>query len=278
MCRLALQFPITTRFDLGLPTGYLQVSKILMNIILRGIRNRGSRPLAALARLSLQPHQVRSIGRRRQVSSNLHIIMKNKSLAALRAACASNTHKFERLKLALMVALLGMSPMAATANQVVNGGFETGNLSAWTTSGADYATVDTSGPHSGNYLFVGFDNAGFATLSQVLSTTPATAYSFSFFSFANFSHPGNILRYQFDSGPIVSVTQTSGWAQTLGGFIASGPSTQLNFYFETDNGTGTWQIDDVSVEAVSTPDGGSTLALLGLTMTAVAGARRKFAV
>jgi hypothetical protein len=60
-----------------------------------------------------------------------------------------------------------------------------------------------------------------------------------------------------------------------GGFIASGPTTQLNFFFETDDGTGTWQIDDVSVEAASAPDGGSTIALLGLAMTASLG-RRKF--
>lgn len=117
-------------------------------------------------------------------------------------------------------------------------------------------------------------------MSQVLSTTVGTAYDISFFSYADISAPGNILRYQFDSGPIVTVTQTTGWAETMGGFTASGPTTQLNFFFETDSGTGVWLIDDVSVDAVASaaPDGGSSLTLLVLAMTAIAGARRKFGI
>lgn len=46
-------------------------------------------------------------------------------------------------------------------------------------------------------------------------------------------------------------------------FVATGGSTTISFYFETDPGTGTWFIDDVSVEGARVPEPAS-LALVGL--------------
>ncbi|MEK0450032.1 MAG: Carbohydrate binding domain [Verrucomicrobiota bacterium] len=161
---------------------------------------------------------------------------------------------------------------------LINGGFESG-LTGWTTSGADSAAA-TAGAHSGSFAFQGFDNSGFATLSQSFATTTGAVYDFSFFSRIPVIHPGNILRYQFNGGPIVTVPTTTTYTQTIGGFTALGSTSVLNFYFETDPGTSAWLIDDVTVTLASSPvpDGGSSIALLGLAMTAAAGFRRKFGI
>jgi len=138
------------------------------------------------------------------------------------------------------------------------------------------------GGNTGSFAFAGFDNVGFATLSQSFSTILGASYDLSFFSRAPI-RPGNLLRYQFDSGSIVTVPTTSAFTQSIGSFTAVGTTSVLNFYFETDSGTGTWSIDDVAVSLATpppsgVPDGGSSMALLGLAMTAVAGLRRKFGV
>jgi hypothetical protein len=179
--------------------------------------------------------------------------------------------------LGLLVAGLLAVPMAANAapiELIVNGGFETGDLIGWTCTGADLCVADPIAPHSGTYSIQAYDNVGFATLSQTIGTTAGVTYDFSFYSFAFIpSALGNILRYQIGAGPIVSVATTGAYALTAASFVAVAGSTSINFYFETDPGTGTWQIDDVSVlapEAIPEP---ASLTLLGIGLASVVARR-----
>ena len=84
----------------------------------------------------------------------------------LRAAC-------------LGLALLGWSG-AASANALVNPGFETGVLGPWTGSGA---LVDSGFPHAGTYdvALSTVANGPAATLSQAVGTVPGNPYQLSFF-------------------------------------------------------------------------------------------------
>ncbi|MDA0833974.1 MAG: PEP-CTERM sorting domain-containing protein [Planctomycetota bacterium] len=167
---------------------------------------------------------------------------------------------------ALKLGLLCVTVLVATVAQVqagiINGGFETGDLTGWSTSGADFADTSTVTPHTGNFSFRGYDNSGFATLSQSFSTLPAAVYQLDFWSFTSVSDPGNILRYQIDADPIITVLQTPFYALTTDSFTASGATTTLSFYFETDPGTGTRFIDDVSVTQLSAVPEPSTVVLL----------------
>lgn len=182
---------------------------------------------------------------------------------------------FVSFRTVLLLSTLLCAPMTAdAATIVVNGGFETGDLSGWSCTGADFCDADSASPRSGVFHMRGYDNFGFATLSQDLSTTAGDFYSFEFSSFADYSLSGNVLRYQIGSGPIVTVPTTLAYALTSTSFQAVSGLTTLSFYFETDSGTGTWRIDDVLVEARATAPEPAMLSLLGLGLAGLAARRR----
>ena len=132
----------------------------------------------------------------------------------------------------------------ATTELVSNGGFESG-LAGWSCTGADLCGT-TSAANSGSLAFEGYENSGFGTLSQSVSTIAGQTYDVSFFSMT-WDYPGNVLRYSLDGGPAVTAVRTTSYAQTFASFVASGASAAIEFYFETDPGTAVWRIDDVSV-------------------------------
>ena len=148
------------------------------------------------------------------------------------------------MKKILLPILLAASFSANAA--ITNGGFETGDLTGWTCGGADYCISSTADSHTGTYSMQGYDNTGFATLSQSFATAIGSTYDLEFWSRAYSTNAGNILRYDI-SGSTSSVSTTTDWLLTQSSFVASSALTSLSFLFETNSGTGTWFIDDVSV-------------------------------
>lgn len=95
----------------------------------------------------------------------------------------------------------------------------------------------------------GFENVGFASLSQTIETTAGTTYDVSFWARAYMSNPGNEIGYRFNGGTAVTQVASVTYSEISTSFIATGATSLVELLFATDSGTGTLFIDDVSVTA-----------------------------
>lgn len=207
---------------------------------------------------------------------------------------------------AALLAALGAVASQAQANLLVNGNFETGDLSGWTVSqGPSLVTPDPSDPFSVGRPFsaavVGagaLDGAYSArvvtesdvgsdvphsvlcsgTLSQTLVTTPGQEYTLSFLVQADQASPASpsTITASFGSElfsyPNDSMIQLYGWSlpktQITTHVFASAASTTLSFYFVG----GPVLVDDVSVTAVPEP---AQWVMMGAAALAVAATARR---
>lgn len=175
-----------------------------------------------------------------------------------------------------LAAALSALPLTG-ANLVDNPGFETGDLSGWTTTPDGQWWInawDATGPHSGTY-YAGTGCRSFGCfLSQTLPTTSGSFYDFDFWYD---SGPGTgtelQLKVYWDGTQIDNIVGNTGGYQHYNyfGLAATGTSAQISFEGLQDpsyNG-----VDDVSVEQSAIPEPAS-VGLFSLGVAAFVWKRR----
>jgi hypothetical protein len=177
---------------------------------------------------------------------------------------------------AVFVLLLGSG--TATANLIVNGGFETGDFTGWTISGAgtlntDYG-ISTVVPHSGTYSAWFGDPDGLTYISQVIPTTPGQEYEASFWG-ANNNNGGTAQNeiQAYLNGTLVLDQSNVGnipWTFVEDTFIATQTTTTIEFGFY--NVPGWFALDDISVGPVPEP---GAMVLCGVALGALAMCRKR---
>lgn len=147
---------------------------------------------------------------------------------------------------------LGAANSAHAANLVVNGEFETGDLTGWTQSGdTSFTGVDDFNPNSGNYAFYAGPVFSLGFLSQALTTAVGQAYQFSYFLSNDDSSSDNYFETSLNGTTLFSqVMPEMPYTQYSFNFVGTGSDTiAFGFY----NPPSFFDLDDVEVEAVPTP-------------------------
>ncbi len=169
----------------------------------------------------------------------------------------------------LLVALAAISAAPGlAANIVVNGDFETGDLTGWTVNASanypwqvlDYYPLD--GSYSAltacsGMACVDSGDSGVASLSQDLPTTPGGVYTLTFLE-TNGGAPEDLV-VLWDGNVVLDLCPgsnncgyTPGDQFTVSGLVAASDSTALTFLGE--DGPGFIRLDDVDVEASAAPE------------------------
>jgi hypothetical protein len=162
--------------------------------------------------------------------------------------------------------------MAARANLVTNGDFETGDFSGWTTSiDPVYDGVDSSAPQAGTYAAFFGNPFGTSTISQTLATDAGVTYNINFWLMAEADVTGaaapNSFEFDWDGSAVApTIVNTGPFGYTHFGYqlVASSASTQLAFSFSDTPAF--WDFDSVDV-TVAVPEPAS----LALVLSALGG-------
>ncbi|MDB5998673.1 MAG: hypothetical protein JWP52_372 [Rhizobacter sp.] len=182
------------------------------------------------------------------------------------------THK-KTLAWAAAMAFVMAAPLAQ-ANQVLNGGFESGDFAGWTQSGdpADFVAVDGFAAHSGNSgaAFGSTDPSG---ISQSFATVAGQSYTVDFWLMLQDSAQPNAFSWSWNGAaqePNLSNVAGFGFQEFSFTMTAAGTSSSLAFNFL--NPQSYWLIDDISVNAsVAAVPEPETYALMGAGLMLVAG-------
>jgi hypothetical protein len=179
--------------------------------------------------------------------------------------------------LVCLVAVLSLSSIAS-ANLVVNPGFETGDFTGWTLSGNTSPLtmgVTTTAAHTGSFGVSAGPVGSLGFLSQDLVTDPGASYDLTFWLRNDGGIPNQFQASWNGSviaGSVIDNVGALAYTQfTFPGLLATGSSTALQFGFRQDPAF--WSFDDVSVDTsapASVPEPFSTL-WLGLTLTGMLG-------
>jgi hypothetical protein len=177
---------------------------------------------------------------------------------------------------AAVVVLSTAGAARASPNLIINGGFETGDLTGWTNGG--FILVSAPGglggynPNSGSFYAALGDVGTLGTLSQTFSDDAGTTLNLSLFLNSNGTTP-NQITVEIDGTTLFSETNipnSNGYFEVTGSVTATGSDTLT--IFERDDPD--WiALDDVSVtEAVPEP---ASFALFGASLLGLGWLRRR---
>jgi hypothetical protein len=177
--------------------------------------------------------------------------------------------------------VLAMASGVSRAQVVVNGGFETGNLTGWTSVGTWGVVSNASNVDAGSFSAGASSNGN--TLSQtVTGLTPGGSYVLSF-DYTNRDpnpSPTNDFSVQWNGVTVYSVTNVpagtgSPIGYTSGSVPVTAPGVSSPLKFTSDEPVSFWLLDQVKLTAVPEP---TTLALTGVAAVAGLWVRRRRAV
>lgn len=204
----------------------------------------------------------------------------------------SGEEKMKYLKAVLVIlALIFATSSTAGANLVVNGGFETGDLSGWTRSGGTgsslYADVyrnpvyNPSYPkfafpvHSGTYHLRNEYTFNWQYITQNIITTPGQSYAVDFWLADADIWADAVFRALWNGTEMIYLYDINRNTMPYTYFsytgVATGSLTTIEFGFRF-NPLG-YGLDDISVNAVPIP---GAIWLLGSGLIGLIGMRRKF--
>lgn len=167
-----------------------------------------------------------------------------------------------------LVSLFGLGmTQSAKANLVVNGGFETGDFTGWSVGGFVFAVPFLS--HSGTWA-AEFPQVGSAgSISQNIATTAGSIYQIDFWLSNPFGGTPSDFTVKWGGVTIFSLTDPPVFGYTEYTLNAVGLAGTTALEFDGRQDPTAFFLDDISVNAVGTPDSGSTVVLLGAAMIVV---------
>jgi len=180
----------------------------------------------------------------------------------------------------LVVALLCSLSLTVRATElVVNGGFETGDFTGWTTAPISFPMYVDSNAHSGDF---GAQIAGYSwgpdSLLQTVSTTVGQDYTLSFWREVFGGDPTKSLVLNWDGNAVFSELNSGAFPYQQFSFNVVGTGSDTIQFLCINDPSFTY-VDDVSLtpSSLSVPDSGATVAMLGGAILVLAAMRRRLA-
>ena len=161
----------------------------------------------------------------------------------------------------------------ARANLVVNGGFETGDLTGWTFIAATSGSNFTVGPpaYQGSYAaqFGARESGYYDIIEQHVTTVPGATYTFSFYLNQQGTSTPNEFSAFWGVPAILHLLDVGSFGYTLYSFSEVAPGSTTFIGFAGQDVSSYFGLDNVSVDPIPVPGavwllGSGLLGLLGL--------------